>query len=69
MASFDWALNESCFVFNECELLLPFVEDGKPVFHVEYQLRTSQFCARANALNFNSIRKNQNLDAYREPCR
>jgi len=33
---FDFALNEQCFEFNECELLTPFVESGKPVFVAEY---------------------------------
>jgi hypothetical protein len=66
---FDWTLNEQCFEYNECERLVPFVEAGKPVFNVEYRLRPDQFCARANALNFNSLHKRLELDAYRQPCR
>ena len=66
---FDWTLNEQCFEYNECELLVPFVEAGKPVFNVEYRLRPEQFCARANALNFNSLHKRLELDAYRHACR
>jgi hypothetical protein len=33
---FDWALNEECFAYDECELYAPFVEAGKAIFHVEY---------------------------------
>jgi len=28
---FDWALNEECFAYAECDLLLPFVEKNKAV--------------------------------------
>jgi hypothetical protein len=66
---FDWQLNEQCFQYNECDLLLPFINAGKPVFNIEYNLATSQFCAQANAMNFNSLKKNLALDAYRAACR
>ena len=66
---FDWALNEQCFEYDECETLLPFIEAGKPVFNVEYELEPSEFCDQANALNFNSMKKNWNVDAWRAPCR
>jgi hypothetical protein len=66
---FDWTLNEECFQYHECDLLLPFLANGKAVFQVEYALETSQFCAQANAMNFNSMKKHLNLDAYRVPCR
>lgn len=66
---FEWAINEQCFEHGECELLLPFIEASKPVFHVEYALETRDFCPQANTLNFNSMKKKLQLDAYREPCR
>ena len=65
---FDWALNEQCFEYDECETLLPFIEAGKPVFHVEYELELSEFCDAAKALGFNSMKKRWHLDARREPC-
>ena len=65
---FDWALNEQCFEYNECETLLPFIEVGKPVFHVEYELDLIEFCNGAKALRFNSMKKKWDLDAWREPC-
>ena len=66
---FDWALNEQCFQYEECETLLPFIEAGKAVFNVEYEVEPERFCERANALNFNSLKKNWDLDARRVACR
>jgi len=66
---FDWALNEECFYYDECDLLLPFVQFGKAVFGVEYELERSDFCPRANDLNFDFLKKNWDLDAWREACR
>jgi endo-alpha-1,4-polygalactosaminidase (GH114 family) len=77
---FDWALNEECFQNKldngkyECELLLPFIQAGKAVFHVEYtdQVSSSEIpsiCSRANAYNFDTLIKNRDLDAYRYSCR
>lgn len=36
VSAFDWALNEECAAYEECELLTPFVEGGKAVLNVEY---------------------------------
>jgi Glycoside-hydrolase family GH114 len=33
---FDFAVNEQCHEFAECEALMPFVDAGKPVFKAEY---------------------------------
>ena len=66
---FDWALNEQCFQYQECDKLVPFVNAGKAVMQVEYALDPGQFCAQANAMNFNSMKKHVGLDAYRVPCR
>ena len=66
---FDWELNEECFSFDECDLLLPFIQAGKPVFVIEYKLPPQEFCGQANQLGFNAIKKNWELDAFRVPCR
>ncbi len=65
---FDFAINEECFRFSECDLLAPFVRAGKAVFHVEYDLDTASFCAGARQRGFSSMRKSISLDAFREPC-
>ena len=69
VSHFDWALDEECFTYGECGLLLPFIQAGKPVFVIEYQLAPEAFCPQANNLQFNAIQKNRDLDAFRFPCR
>ncbi len=66
---FDWALNEQCFEYNECDTLLPFIQAGKAVFGVEYDLEPGQFCPQANAMNLDFLKKNLDLDAWRYACR
>ncbi|HJT58162.1 MAG TPA: endo alpha-1,4 polygalactosaminidase [Ktedonobacteraceae bacterium] len=66
---FDWSLDEQCFQYKECDKLLPFINAGKAVMEVEYKLNPSQFCAKANAMNFNSMKKHLNLGPYRVACR
>lgn len=66
---FDWALNEQCFQYDECELLLPFVDAGKAVFGVEYEGETADFCPQANAYNFDWLLKDINLGPERFSCR
>ena len=44
---YEWALNEQCFQYNECGLLMPFIQAGKPVFGIEYQGKPSEFCPQA----------------------
>ncbi|HEY8480756.1 MAG TPA: endo alpha-1,4 polygalactosaminidase [Spirillospora sp.] len=73
---FDWALNEECWAKRECtgeqtggHGYDAWIAAGKPVFNVEYDLDPGSFCDRANAQNFNSLRKSHDLDATRTPCR
>jgi hypothetical protein len=68
---FDWALNEECFSYDECDLLQPFIGAGKAVFNVEYGPAglADTICPQANALNFDSLIKNWDLDAWRVACR
>ena len=66
---FDWALNEQCYQYKECGDLNIFIAMGKPVFHVEYEVAPAKFCPYANSLNFNSLYKREDLDAYRIACR
>jgi hypothetical protein len=74
---FDFAINEQCWQYNECNFPAPGLQAwpgtyGKAVFNVEYKLATSKFCPQANSpsYNFNSILKNINLyDVPYTPCR
>lgn len=66
---FDWALNESCFEYDECHLLLPFIRAGKAVFGVDYRADGHRVCEQANALDFDWLLKPVSLNAIRLPCR
>jgi hypothetical protein len=65
---FDWAINEECALYQECGLLVPFIDAGKAVFHVEYDLDPSEFCALTSQIGFSSMVKRPDLDAWRRPC-
>ncbi|GAA3869457.1 endo alpha-1,4 polygalactosaminidase [Streptomyces sedi] len=65
---FDFAVNEECAAHDECELLTPFIEADKPVFHVEYELSAEEFCPDTTRLGLSSLAKNWDLDAWRETC-
>jgi hypothetical protein len=70
----DFAVNEECFSYDECDALKPFTAAGKPVFEVEYtngslESKGSQICSKANALGFETLIKKLELDATRYACR
>ncbi|MEU9736188.1 endo alpha-1,4 polygalactosaminidase [Streptomyces sp. NPDC048002] len=65
---FDFAVNEECAEFDECEALTPFVAAGKAVFHVEYAEPNSAFCADSRRLGLSSMRKKLALGVWRAPC-
>jgi hypothetical protein len=58
---FDWALNEQCFVYEECDLLLPFIEAGKAVFGIEYTGDPAEYCPQAIAMGFSWLTKTPDL--------
>ncbi|WP_183065079.1 endo alpha-1,4 polygalactosaminidase [Streptomyces sp. gCLA4] len=68
VGDFDFAVNEQCAQYDECERLTPFIEAGKAVFHAEYELSTSRFCPRSKTLKLSSIQKRYDLDAWRRVC-
>jgi hypothetical protein len=65
---FDFAVNEECAQYEECDKLAVFVRAGKPVFHVEYERPSGGFCPESRKLGFSSMRKHPELDAWRETC-
>jgi hypothetical protein len=69
VSNFDFAINEQCFEFDECDQLMPFINANKAVFEVEYSLNTSEFCSQANAMNFNALKKDLDLTATVTACR
>lgn len=68
---FDWALNEECMQWNECDRLQAFIRAGKAVFHVEYGDAglADRVCPTANRMGFDTLIKRWDLDAWRVACR
>lgn len=65
---FDFAVNEECFAYQECDALKQVIAAGKPVFNIEYSGSTSGFCPKANSMGFSTLKKKLSLDAYRVSC-
>ncbi len=66
---FDFAVVEQCFQYQACGKLVPFIDAGKPVFEVEYELPRSSFCDRARKLRINAQRTNVDLSKVGAVCR
>lgn len=47
--SFDFAVDEQCVAYDECQELAPFVRAGKPVFDLEYPPVPPRVCSAARA--------------------
>lgn len=54
---FDFAVNEQCFEYSECDLLAPFVAQGKPVFNIEYRSVYVTDASRRQALCTDSLNR------------
>ena len=68
IGNFDWALNEQCYQYNECDGYQTFITADKPVFGVEYNLEPSEFCSQANTSGYSWLKKHLNLDSWRYGC-
>ena len=68
VGDFDFAVNEQCLQYDECDALEPFVRAGKAVLHVEYEMGPAQFCRAARVPGFSSMLKRYDLDAWRHVC-
>lgn len=66
---FDFAVNEQCFEYDECDSLLPFIERKKAVFGVEYNLEKEEFCEEANEMDLDWLKMDLDLDGGRDSCR
>ncbi|MFI5958733.1 endo alpha-1,4 polygalactosaminidase [Cryptosporangium sp. NPDC051539] len=62
---FQFAVNEECAAYGECDELTPFTDAGKAVFHVEY---SDEPCRKKIPPGFSSLRKNLELDAFVKTC-
>ncbi|MCC3266355.1 endo alpha-1,4 polygalactosaminidase [Arthrobacter gengyunqii] len=64
---FDFAVNEECFRYGECEAYKPFADEGKAVLHVEYQ-GSLDFCAESRRIGLSSMLKPLDLGPARSSC-
>ncbi len=69
ISHFDFAVNEQCFENDTCLGLVPFIKQNKPVLNIEYKGSTESFCAKANAMNFDSQKKQLKLGPKVDYCR
>jgi hypothetical protein len=73
---FDFAVNEQCFEYSECEALSPFIKAGKPVLNAEYQAQyvndaaaRKVMCQQASSLGLSSLVLPLDLDdSFRLSC-
>ena len=68
---FDFAVVEDCAVYDECDLFLPFIKQGKAVIQIEYTdnfTSASEFCAQATASGTSGLLKHRNLEGWVEFC-
>lgn len=68
VGDYDFAVNEQCAQYKECDQLTPFIRAGKAVFHVEYELPTDRFCDRSKELKLSSLEKKLELGPWRKSC-
>jgi hypothetical protein len=71
VADYDFAVNEQCAMYQECDTLAPFLAAGKSVLQIEYgdQTLADTICPDANAHDRDALVKNLSLDAFRIACR
>ncbi|MCA9545651.1 MAG: endo alpha-1,4 polygalactosaminidase [Myxococcales bacterium] len=64
---FDWALNEECVEYQECEAYGPFIAQGKAVFHVDYAAddELDAVCTQTAGLGLSSAVAAEALDGSR----
>ena len=72
-AGFDFAVTESCFKYNFCNELAPFLTANKAVFNLEYTdegMTTTKFCTKAKQLGINAVlkRSSSRIDSFRKAC-
>jgi uncharacterized protein (TIGR01370 family) len=77
----EFSVNEQCFEYDECRTFRPFIDQNKPVFHVEYpkgddtnnnfavaSTEVNSICDDNTTSDFSTIIKNMDLDGWLESC-
>lgn len=75
-----FSVNEQCVEFSECQVFSAYINNTKPVFHIEYpkdidslsQSRRSHYCEdsgdASHTTGFSTVLKHMNLDGYVDYC-
>ena len=73
----DFSVNEQCAQYDECETFAAFIDDGKPVFQIEYprgapnDLKSDaadKSCDAKGAGDFSTVLKAMELDGWVQYC-
>ncbi|KAL8709493.1 MAG: hypothetical protein Q9220_005735 [cf. Caloplaca sp. 1 TL-2023] len=72
----QWSVNEQCVQYDECDTYQPFVDHGKPVFHIEYPSDApsitgddkSKHCDDNSEKRFSTVLKKMELDEWLYAC-
>lgn len=75
----QFAVNEECSDWEECEDMQPFINSGKPVFHIEYpdgagsdegldSNDRAQYCEATGTNSFSTVLKTYDLDGWVQYC-
>jgi len=72
----QWEVNEQCVANDECHLFQPFIQAGKPVFHIEYpdsapsisSTVKNKFCGGDGTVGFSTLLKDMDLDNWVQTC-
>jgi len=68
---YDFAITEDAFYYKWAKDMLPYIQAGKPVFAAEYTDLPDDFatfCKESQELNFDTILKHRDLDAWLQIC-
>ncbi|KPM45279.1 hypothetical protein AK830_g1273 [Neonectria ditissima] len=73
----DFAVVEQCVQYSECDTYSPFIDNGKPVFHIEYprgapnkvsSTTANNICQSPDTDGFSTIMKKLSLDGWARLC-
>ena len=76
LGKMQWAVNEQCIQYGECDTWQSFVEAAKPVFNIEYPdgapdvgpQKTDSICGTRDAKGFETVLKEMSLNDWVEAC-
>lgn len=63
----DFAVNEQCVQYKECQDYADFLAGGKPVFNIEYHGTITKIC-RERPTGMSTVLKDRSLSAREESC-